>query len=156
MKNTCHFIYTKGLYLCTVVRFCSGTQYFQPCQKCVTCAELHSPVHRYSTFDISYVFNEEFYKVYKKNWCGIQTNGNCNGNGNDGNANGNVMVVAVGLAIAMAMAMVMVMVMVMVVVVVVVVVVVIVLCNCNNDGNGHGHGHGSGSGNGNVYSNCAS
>ena len=55
------------LYLCTVVRFCSGTQYFQPCQKCVTCAELHSPVHRYSTFDISYVFNEEFYKVYKKN-----------------------------------------------------------------------------------------
>jgi hypothetical protein len=24
-------------------------------------------VHRYSTFDISYVFNEEFYKVYKKN-----------------------------------------------------------------------------------------
>ena len=55
------------LYLCTVVRFSSGTQYFQPCQKCVTCAELHSPVHRYSTFDISYVFNEEFYKVYKKN-----------------------------------------------------------------------------------------
>ena len=65
-ENTCHFIYTKVLYLCTVVRFCSGTQYFQPCQKCVTCAELHSPVHRDSTFDISYVFNEEFYKFYIK------------------------------------------------------------------------------------------